>query len=165
MSLRTRCLLVSDTDEAALLSKLRPLAAKPSNAVAANARLAKISCTILFLRLQTFNHHKNFQPLTTGWNLNRSYRRPGSRLGKRFIALAGAPQMVQKHRQFAGHGHQGTLLTALASGSRQFQSPALQRRIRSEAAQNVMRRLKQQRTQIAVAGLGDSALRIVIARL
>ena len=81
----------------------------------------------------------------------RSGLRPG-RLWKGREALAAAQHAVQDDGQFAGHGDDGSLASALG----QLQAPSAQVRIGAETAQDVLGRLHQQTAEIGIAGAGDA---------
>jgi len=63
-----------------------------------------------------------------------------------------APHAVQQHGQLASDRDHGALLAALASAGGQAETPAAQRRVRPEAAQEVVGCLHQQAAQAGVAG-------------
>src|SRR5208337_391700 len=139
----TRCLLVSDTDEAALLSNLRPWLSGPAS------KRSRRDASYPSAYGSFSASSRNFR----GW------------LGKRPITFATSPQSVQQNRQLASHRHHGSLFAALASTGGQLQSPASQLRIRCERSQYVLGRLHQQTPQIVIAGFADTMLRIRSARL
>ena len=98
----TRCLLVSDTDEAALLSNLRPWLAGPASK-----------------RSRRDARYPSAYGPFSGSSCNlRSW------LGKWPKTFASSPQSVQQNCQLASHRHHRSLFAALASTGGQLQSPA-----------------------------------------
>ena len=102
-------MLVSDTDEAVLLSNLRPsVSGQALKRSRRNARFASdAGCSISpawFLFCFLWGEHL------------------GS-IRKRSIMFATPPEMVQQNRQLARHGNHCALLSTLASASGQFQAP------------------------------------------
>src|SRR6266571_2313270 len=92
------------------------------------------------------------------------------RLAQRLILLSAHPQPVQQHPQLARHRHHrspfGFLpFTLLVSTLRQPHTPALQVRVRPAPAQDVMRPLHQQRSQIRVSLFADRQLRLTLGRV
>jgi len=55
--------------------------------------------------------------------------------------FAVAPHAVQHDGQLAGYGDHGSLLASLAPAGGEFEAPAAQRRVRAEAAEDVLGRL------------------------
>lgn len=72
---------------------------------------------------------------------------------------------MQKHREFASHGHYSPFLGILSAAFRHSCSPTFQVSVRAEAAQQILRTLDQQRPEATIAGLADAQLLIDVARL
>src|SRR5215471_10728643 len=66
------------------------------------------------------------------------------------------PQPMKQDSSFSRNRHNRSLLATLAAMFSQVQAPSLQIRIRSPAADDVVRSLHQHRPQVRVALLGDS---------
>ncbi len=74
-------------------------------------------------------------------------------VAQRFVHLSTHPQPMQQDRQLACRGNHGSLLPILPAPLGQFQAPPSQIAVRSKRAQNVVRTLHQQRSQIGIAFL------------
>ena len=100
-----RCLLVSDDDEVALLSKGRPVGPRPGSQSPERefgyALWQKI-ISLLFLRVR-LGHAGTLAGVVV------------FRLCKGLPAVAGLPDSMQDHGQFTGYGYDGSLLAALAA--------------------------------------------------
>ncbi len=83
----------------------------------------------------------------------------------RFVDLGCYPQPMQQHGELACYRNDRTLLRVLLPFRCQCQSPTPQVRVRSERSQDVVRRANEKTSEVGVAGLGDSQLRIEIAGL
>jgi len=72
---------------------------------------------------------------------------------------------VKQHGEFPGHGHDGALLRVLAAPSGQFLAPTSQSGVSAQRPEDMLGTLHQRLPKVAIAGLGDAQLGIVLARL
>ena len=70
---------------------------------------------------------------------------------ERLVPLSTYPQPMQRHRQFASGGDDGSLLSTLAATLSQPQSPSSQIAVSPKLPEDVLRPLHQQRSQIGIA--------------
>src|ERR1700690_3316285 len=133
-------MLVSDDDEVALLSKVRPLGPSPG----AQSPERGFRCNTLAKRF----------PIGSFLERELGHAEFTAGLRKRPPALSALPDAMQDDGQFARDRDDGALLAALACGCGQLQTPAAQFGVWPKAAQHVLRSLHQQAAQVDVAGLG-----------
>ena len=69
-------------------------------------------------------------------------------LRKRFVDFSTDPQPMQQHRQFASRRNDGPFLSLLAAALGQLQTPSSQIAVSSKRAEDVVRSLHQQGSQI-----------------
>src|SRR6266550_2397644 len=70
---------------------------------------------------------------------------------------------MQQHGQLSRRGNDSAFLSVPPATLRQFQAPPSQVTVGSKWAQNVMRTLHQQSSQIRIAFLADAHLRLALA--
>ena len=99
-----RCMLVSDTDERALLSKARPRGPSRWSQSPERKMSMNLGQTAILLPKLTSAASEKLYSKTL---LDKLGRAPGRRcrFRKGLVALPGSPQVVQQDRQLAGHRH------------------------------------------------------------
>jgi hypothetical protein len=73
--------------------------------------------------------------------------------------------MMEQDRQFPGDGNHSSLFGVLASAFCELEAPTAKIAVRTERPEHVLSGTNKQSTQVAVSGLGDAQLRVLIAGL
>ena len=84
---------------------------------------------------------------------------------ERQVRLLRDPDAMQQDGKLACDGNDGLVTRLFATAKRQVQAPLSQRRVSSSRSKDVVGTLDKQRSQIDVASLRDTQLRIVVAGL
>lgn len=86
-------------------------------------------------------------------------------ISQRFVDLTSHPQPVRQDAQLSRNRYDGFLFRSLAASFRQAQPPTFQIGIGPTTAKDEMCSLHQHRPQIGITLLGDSQLRLALARI
>ena len=84
---------------------------------------------------------------------------------ERVIDLTRLPQMVEQDGQFPGHRNHGSSFCVLTTAFGKLEAPTAKIAVRTEGPEDILSRTDKQSTQVAVSGLGNSQLRVMIPGL